>query len=572
MSLYVLKETSRGKQTLVYKNSREVRLHSAYDPDMEAERAVEGFSTGRATLIAVSGVALGYHLDCLRRKFPDKQIVAIEHDPEVVEIARKVYPRHLEGVTVITSAADLPSVFEEIDIAGFRGIAHYIHRPSYLLYRDFYDTVIRDMGQYASSKISDLLTRFEFEERWIRNILVNARYLFSSARVLGLFGAFAGCPGIIVSAGPSLRGNVRLLGRMRDRALIVAVDTAAPVLQRNNIVPHIIMTLDAQKYSIKHFLGLRENGAALCADMVCYPPVVRSYRGPRILSTTSKYYTSSGGELKRETTPIMGWIEKYAGPVGDIQSGGSVSTSAFDLLLNLGCTPIILVGQDLAYTGREIHCSGTYHNDEWLARTSRLSNLDTINQNVVRKRKIKYVPAYGGAGLVISDFVMDLYRGWFEDSAGKVGVPVINATEGGARIANTDERPLLGLIDQHPVRTPSPGALLERLYSGAGNGKPDRLAKAMKDVINELEKVRETAARALSDRNEARAVEEMVNSPDVSLILKPFLRKAHTFLARYGVSPEESEQLMLKDIHSAAIRLIPALEKSLRELLSINNR
>jgi hypothetical protein len=570
MSLYVLKETSRGKQTLVYKNSREIRLHSAYDPDLEAERAVDGFSAGRASLIAVSGIALGYHLDCLRRKFPGKQIVAVEHDAEVVAIARRVYPRHLEGVTVITSAAELSSVFEEIDIAGFRGIAHYIHRPSYLLYRDFYDTVIRDMGQYVSSKISDLLTRFEFEERWIRNILANTRYLFTSARVSGLFGAFAGCPGVIVSAGPSLRGNVRLLGRMRERALIVAVDTAAPVLQKNNIVPHIIMTLDAQKYSIKHFLGLRENGAVLLADMVCYPPAVRSYRGPLILSTTSKYYTSAGGDLKRETTPIMGWIEKYAAPVGDIQSGGSVSTSAFDLLRNLGCSPIILVGQDLAYTGREIHCSGTYHNDEWLARTSRLSNLDMINQNIIRKRKIKYVPAYGGTGTVISDFVLDLYRGWFEDSAGKVSVPVINATEGGARIANTDERSLLALIDRYPVRTPSPAAVLELAYSGAGIEKPDRLLKAMKNVIRELEHIRETAARALSNGKEARAVEEMVNKPDIRLILMPFLRKAHTYLARYGASPEESERLMLKDIQSAAVRLIPMLEKSLRTLLSIN--
>ncbi len=112
MSLYVLKETSSGKQTLVYKNSREVRLHSAYNPDLEAERAVDGFSPGRATMIAVSGVALGYHLDCLRRKFPDKRIVAIEHDPEVVSIARKACPRHLEGVTLITSAADLAPVFE----------------------------------------------------------------------------------------------------------------------------------------------------------------------------------------------------------------------------------------------------------------------------------------------------------------------------------------------------------------------------------------------------------------------------------------------------------------------------
>ena len=116
----------------------------------------------------------------------------------------------------------------------------------------------------------------------------------------------------------------------------------------------------------------------------------------------------------------MDWVEAHAGPVGDIQSGGSVATSAFDLLLNLGCSPIILVGQDLAYTGREIHCSGTHHNDEWLPRYTRFYNLDTINQNVVRRRKIKYVPAYGGAGTVISDFVFDLYRGWFEDSARKV--------------------------------------------------------------------------------------------------------------------------------------------------------
>ena len=113
-------------------------------------------------------------------------------------------------------------------------------------------------------------------------------------RVRDLFGAFAGIPGVIISAGPSLRGNLRFLEGMRDRALLVAVDTAAPVLQKRNIVPHLIMTLDAQKHSIKHFMGLRESGAALIADLVCFPPVIRSYRGPRIVSTTSKYYTSVG--------------------------------------------------------------------------------------------------------------------------------------------------------------------------------------------------------------------------------------------------------------------------------------
>lgn len=569
MGTYIVKETPGGKPTLIYRNSREVRIHSAYEPDREAERAVEGFSAGRATMIAVSGIGLGYHLDSLRRRFPGRPVIAVEHDPEVAELARKTCPRHLEGVTVVFSGADLSAVFEAVDMAGFRGIAHYIHRPSYQLNRDFYDAVFRDMNQYATSKISDLLTRFEFEERWVENILGNAARLFDSTRVRDLFGAFAGCPGVIISAGPSLRGNIRFLADMRDRALMVAVDTAVPVLRKRGIVPHLVMTLDAQKYSIKHFMGLRESAAALVADLVCYPPVMRSYRGPRIVSTTSKYYTSAGGELKREMTPLMEWVEGLAGPVGDIQSGGSVATSAFDLLLNLGCSPIILVGQDLAYTGREIHCSGTHHNDEWLPRYTRFYNLDTINQNVVRRRKIKYVPAYGGAGTVISDFVFDLYRGWFEDSAGKVKVPVINATGGGARIANTEECPLSSLAERYPVRTPSPGEALSRALSSAKPGSPDGLIRGMEAAIRELGGIRGAAESALGDRERVRAVEEMANSPVLRPVLQPFLRKAHTFLARYNASPEEAERLLLKDIIAAAEKLVPLLEKSSRELSGI---
>jgi hypothetical protein len=253
MSTYVIKETPAGKHTLIYKNSREVRLHSAYDPETEAARAVEGFSAGRSSLIAVYGLGLGYHVRSIKMKFPGLRILVVEKDPEVIGIVRKTYPEHLDGVTVLTKIEEASAVFEEIDMAGFRGIAHYTHRPSYLLFKEFYDGFMRDMSQYASSKISDLLTRYEFEERWVDNILVNVRYLFSSTLVGSMFGAFRGYPGIIVSAGPSLRGNARIVQRLRDRALIVAVDTAALALQRMGVEPHVIMTLDAQKYSIKHF-------------------------------------------------------------------------------------------------------------------------------------------------------------------------------------------------------------------------------------------------------------------------------------------------------------------------------
>ncbi|HPG51331.1 MAG TPA: DUF115 domain-containing protein [Spirochaetota bacterium] len=566
MSRYIVSMTPGGMHTLAYRNGREVRIHSAYDPAREAERAVAAFNTGRATMIAVSGIGLGYHLAALKAAFPGIPILAVEHDEEVVALARESCPRNLEGVIVVVPGADLSAVFEELDVAGFRGIARYEHRPSYLLYPEYYDAVMREMGQYASSKMSDLLTRFEFEERWVENILRNIPRLFTAARVASLFGRFSGCPGIIVSAGPSLRKNVRVLERMRDRALIVAVDTAAPVLARTGVSPHLIMTLDAQKHSIRHFLGLDGGGAALIADMVSYPPVVRSFGGPAIMSATTKYYTAADGAMKRETTPLMGWIEKYIEPIGDLQSGGSVATSAFDLLLNLGCNPIILAGQDLAYTGREIDGSGTHHYSEWLPRTNRLGGLDSMNQSIIRRRKIKYVPAYGGTGKVISDFVFDLYRGWFEDSAAKVSVPVINATEGGARIRNTEEAALSALVDRLPSLSPVPADILARALAGDRRERPDRLAAAMKAAIRDLEEVSTAADRAMADREQAPAVEELVNREDTALILQPFLRKARTFLTRYKAGQEEAERLMLTDIRSAAARLIPALAACLEKL------
>ncbi len=569
MSGYLVQDTPGGKKTLLYRNSRDVRIHSAYDPEREAERAVAAFSAGRASMIAVSGLGLGYHIAELGRRFPGVPLVVFERDREVIDIARRACPEFLGGVRIIMSSADLPALFEEVDMSGFRGVAHYLHRPSYLIDAGFYDDLIRETGRYVSSKISDLLTRLEFEERWVENIIQNLPHLFTATRVGRLFGAFRGLPGVIVSAGPSLRRNVRLLAEMKSRALIVAVDTAAPVLQKTGIAPHVIMTLDAQKHSIRHFLPLRGDGAALCADMVSCPPVLRDFRGRRIVSTTSKYYTSSRGDLEREPTPFMEWVEGHAGPVGDVQSGGSVATSAFDLLLNLGCSPIVLVGQDLAYTGREIHCSGTHHNDGWLPGITRVMNLDTINQNIVRRRKIKRVPAYGGSGRVVSDFVFDLYRGWFEDSARKVKVPVINATEGGARIEGAREESLSSLAARLPVLDPDPGSILERALGGNGGEAPGKLARALGGIIEALGEIRGAAEKGLSGKEAVHRAEELTDRDDLRPLLRPFMGKSRVFLARYDAESDEARRRIFSEIISAAERLVPLLEQSRRALESL---
>ncbi len=562
MGSYSLKDTKSGFKTLIYKSDKDVRLHSGYDPIKEAERNISTFKLGRASIIVVSGLALGYHIEILKKQFPKTPIVVLEADKTVIKIANQNNPNLKNIANIVNEKSDLETVFDQIDISDFRGIASYIHRPSHQLNNLFYDELIEDIKLQISSKVSDLLTRLEFEEKWIDNIFSNIHHIYDSTPAASLFGKFKNYPGIIVSAGPSLRKNIHLLKQAKDKVIIVAVDTAVKVLAKAGITPHIVMTIDAQKYSLKHFLGLDYSKTALLADIVSYPAILRDYTGHKIISTTSKYYFDQNNNSKRETTPFMDWIEKYTHPLGDIQSGGSVATSAFDLLLNLGCNKIILVGQDLAYTGREIHCSGTYHNDDWTRLTNRLKNFDTINQAVIRKRKIKKVTSFKNKKDVVSDFVFDLYKGWFEDSAKKVSIPVINATEGGTRIKNCDETELQELINSLPTQKELPSTKLEAILNKKQNNSPEKLIVAQQKLLKNLQEV-------LSKSLDLELI-ELTTKDHNEKIFRPLLRKTTAYLNRKSLNDKEEIEILAKEIKTISNKLITQLERSIKNLNKVN--
>ncbi|RPI97046.1 MAG: hypothetical protein EHM32_02200, partial [Spirochaetales bacterium] len=131
MGRFIVNDTPSGSKTLVYTGPPEIRIHSAYDPSREAERAAASFNSGRATAILVCGLGLGYHIAALRGRFPDHTVIALEKDPEVVRLARATCPTNLEGAHIIVSPGEIPSLLESFDIDTFRGKAVFFHRPSY---------------------------------------------------------------------------------------------------------------------------------------------------------------------------------------------------------------------------------------------------------------------------------------------------------------------------------------------------------------------------------------------------------------------------------------------------------
>ncbi|TGK05306.1 DUF115 domain-containing protein [Leptospira langatensis] len=442
-----LEAAKNPKEVFVSRNGR--ALASSVAPLTQAKRQTDSVQIQSTDLVAILGLGNPHLIREVNAKLEPGQILLLvdkEKDlifplwEEWLEPVMEIPGRHL-----FLGESSLPLLWnylESLPVERVSGIRILRNAASVSLEEVFYAEADIRLRKILSSKMSDLLTKFEFERIWVRNSLVNTANFLSppnpKTRIESLKEKFAGVPSLLVSAGPNLRRQCEWIRTIRDKVFVMSCDTSLKVLLKYGIIPDGIMTLDAQTHSVFHFLGEDTKRIPLFADLVSSPPILRNLQFRSVVhSITAKYLVDASGELKREATAGSKSAESLLGPIGDVQSGGSVATTAFDLLRGLGCRPCFLVGQDLAYSGREIHSTGTHHNEKWLTLLTRKTSLEKINEAVVRKRDTRYVPSVTGAE-VLTDYVLDLYRHWFEESAKSLDFPIYNVNTQGAKIENTE--------------------------------------------------------------------------------------------------------------------------------------
>jgi hypothetical protein len=268
--------------------------------------------------------------------------------------------------------------------------------------------------------------------------------------------------------------------------------------------------------------------------MVVSPQLIRSMKYKSIVhSQTAKFQIDAAGKPIRETTAGGDLVNEYIGDQGDIQSGGSVATSAFDVLRFLGIKQIFLVGQDLAYTGREIHSTGTHHNEKWLTLVSRKNTLERINEVIVRKRKTKMIPSANGKE-VLTDYVLDIYRHWFEESVLNVNIDVKNISSNGAEIRNMNNISLKSAEEifnnipthSYPWKSLDPWNNVNREFADTMYLK--------KIFINELLELESEIQKLIqSDLDSEKVIEIIQNSIKNKSYLKSMLRKTEIYLQRH---------------------------------------
>ena len=143
---------------------------------------------------------------------------------------------------------------------------------------------------------------------------------------------------MVVSAGPTLDRNIETLKKNRDKYVLFTVGTALKTLISNEITPDFLCIIETYNSS-KQVEGVNLEGVNLVTEPYSNP-ALRNFKYKQVYSHISA------------NTPINHlWAEICGEDIEEYWSKGTVSYTALNCARLLGCSKIILVGQDLAAIG-----------------------------------------------------------------------------------------------------------------------------------------------------------------------------------------------------------------------------
>ncbi|MCA1933576.1 MAG: DUF115 domain-containing protein [Calditerrivibrio sp.] len=258
----------------------------------------------------------------------------------------------------------------------------------------------------------------------IENTLLNINEIIKNPGIKELKDVFKGKPGIVVATGPSLNKNINLLKGLENKAVICAADASVRVMKRYGLKPHLVTSLERVLPTAKLFEGLTVDDVKdvfLAACPVIRPETYANFPGERII-------------VYRNFATFQ-WIDIDKG-ILDI--GPSAANMAFKVLEYLGCNPIILIGQDLAFGEDDVtHASGATFGER-------------ENQYYAKGRILEvegnYLPR------VKTTDVWYKFLKFYENDISQFKGDVINATEGGAKIPGTKVLSFKDTIERYIIR------------------------------------------------------------------------------------------------------------------------
>lgn len=391
-------------------NNKKIFLHSSYNHLNESERWSFNFGDD-CNLFVIFGGGFYYHVEYLLKTYPEKKFLIVEPSIKIFNevIQSKDISKIIdnENVLVIVSSNSSEIAMLMAQIMINKGIQKFeVHcLPSYSkLFEEVYNSIEKDIFNVVKTLRSNIGTEYVHSLKWLRNYFENIQMVNVESMPLSEFSnSFNGFPAIIVSAGPSLEKQIELLRQSLDKFVIFSAGSAINALEKNSIIPHFMVAVDAEEIQDNIFKNINTSETSLLYSNSIRYSALRMFKG-------KKFW------FKGNADRITEYYEEKSGFETDsIEMGPSCANIAMDLAVKLNCNPIIFIGQDLAYTNKELYTKDVIH---------------PINMDSDIGDRIIVTDMFGNKTTTKSNFLV--MKSYFEDyvKAHKKN-DFINCTEGG---------------------------------------------------------------------------------------------------------------------------------------------
>jgi hypothetical protein len=254
--------------------------------------------------------------------------------------------------------------------------------------------------------------------RYVLHTLANAPRLAREGDAGALSGLAAGVPAVIAAAGPSLDVNVLDLAPVRDRALLIACDTAAQPLLGHGLDPDLVVAADSTRANARHLSSIGPTRSWLVGEGSLHPSALTHFHRRTFAFKVANH----------QPWP---WLESAGLTRATLETWGSVVTSALSLALLMGCDPIAFIGADFAFTGGRPYCRGTAMESEWSIGVTGGATYDAIWRAAVDRWPAVTAPDIAGRP-VRTTAHLTAFRDWIVERL--IACPsrrVVNATGAG---------------------------------------------------------------------------------------------------------------------------------------------
>ena len=447
------------------RDGRHLALHDPYDPDNDVKPFLNIVPPNASGIAILFGIGLGYAALGLLQERPTLPYLAIfELDPGVFLQALK----SVDLSPLLTSPKVLISIGQEPDLKALapaeialqlENIYTLRHLASYTA-QEGYQALETEVFEHISSFNVEGATNIRFGRTFVANRLRHLSAIHHQHLIESLGNAFTGQPAILVAGGPSLDKNIHLLRQAQDKAIIFGVDSVLPTLVKAGIRPHFLTSIDPQELTYEKMANTPLNG--LSVPLICMSWI--SPKVPKTFPAATVYWTFSA-------KPLEAWLNALLG--GNTLTGGAGTVAHLNMLaaIIMGCSPIILIGQDLSFTpNRSSHTSGAF-----------LTHDNKARDYVTESDQLITSPAWGGGETRTTRDFFGMKR-FFERMIAENPRTYINATEGGVHLEGAEDLGLQLTLDRHCQRELNISATLDDRRCHAP--KPDiaRLLQEFKNV------------------------------------------------------------------------------------------